>query len=92
MRSSLSTLRSSSVSPAAEIIARPRIVPGQEVKQIQVKGGQTPRLGVGNNSLPLAAGAARAPLKSPPKRISPSERNLTPSRRGADLILSVDSM
>ncbi|KAJ5267114.1 hypothetical protein N7478_009922 [Penicillium angulare] len=109
-------------SPTSDIVSRPRVVRGDDIKRIQP--GSSPRppsevvvpycpddfwleRGRGNTHSRSASGELpypsettlgvilypSSPKKRPedaPRRISPTSRNLTPSRRGDDLILSVD--
>ncbi|KAJ5093420.1 hypothetical protein N7456_009281 [Penicillium angulare] len=109
-------------SPTTDIVSRPRVVRGDDIKRIQP--GSSPRppsevvvpycpddfwleRGRGNTHSRSASGELpypsettlgailypSSPKKRPedtPRRISPTSRNLTPSRRGDDLILSVD--
>ncbi|KAJ5550957.1 hypothetical protein N7461_005655 [Penicillium sp. DV-2018c] len=118
-------LASSSVlPPGSEIVSRPRIVHGNDIKRVQIGGSPRqpsevvapycpddlwlehgralapPRSREPSGELPypsdLSSGVVHYP-DSPKKqvatvsnRVSPTSRNLTPSRRGEDLILRVD--
>lgn len=108
----------STLAPASDIVSRPRIVRGEDIKRIPpgerppsevvvpycpedfwLERGRGPSRSV-SNELPYPSDMfpgvvlyPDSPKKRPeddPKRISPTSRNLTPSRRGDDLILSVD--
>ncbi|KAJ5507643.1 hypothetical protein N7527_009786 [Penicillium freii] len=115
---------SSTLPPGSEIISRPRIVRGNDIKRVQIRNSPRPPSEVIAPYCPddlwLQRGRAIAPPKSrepsgelpypsdmfsgavhypdsPKKkvgpvsnRVSPTSRNLTPSRRGDDLILRVD--
>ncbi|KAJ5130413.1 uncharacterized protein N7515_006452 [Penicillium bovifimosum] len=115
---------SSTLPPGSEIVSRPRIVHGNDIKRVQIRGSPRqpsevvvpycpddlwlernralapPRSREPSGELPypsdLCPGAVHYP-DSPKKqaatvsnRVSPTSRNLTPSRRGEDLILRVD--
>ncbi|KAJ5960323.1 uncharacterized protein N7479_007473 [Penicillium vulpinum] len=115
---------SSNLPLGSEIVSKPRIVRGNDIKRVQIRNSPRPPSEVIAPYCPddlwLERGRALAPPKSrepsgelpypsdmyqgavhypdsPSKkagavsnRISPTSRNLTPSRRGDDLILSVD--
>ncbi|KAJ5978918.1 hypothetical protein N7501_002260 [Penicillium viridicatum] len=115
---------SSTLPPGSEIISRPRIVRGNDIKRVQIRNSPRPPSEVIAPYCPddlwLQRGHAIAPPKSrepsgelpypsdmfsgavhypdsPKKKVgpvsngvSPTSRNLTPSRRGDDLILRVD--
>lgn len=115
---------SSTLPPGSEIISRPRIVRGNDIKRVQIRNSPQPPSEVIAPYCPddlwLQRGRTNAPPKSrepsgelpypsdtfpgavhypdsPKKkvgpvsnRVSPTSRNLTPSRRGGDLILRVD--
>ncbi|KAJ5773412.1 hypothetical protein N7457_008308 [Penicillium paradoxum] len=115
---------SSSIPPGSEIVSRPRIVHGNDIKRVQIRNSPRPPSEVVAPYCPedlwLERGRAGAPPRSrevsgelpypselcpgvvhypdSPKRkavsmanrVSPTSRNLTPSRRGDDLILRVD--
>ncbi|OQE46808.1 hypothetical protein PENCOP_c001G03481 [Penicillium coprophilum] len=115
---------STTLSPSSEIVSRPRIVRGNDIKRVQIRNSPRPPSEVIAPYCPddlwLERGRALAPPKSrepsgelpypsdmysgavhypdsPKKRVgtesnrvSPTSRNLTPSRRGDDLILQVD--
>ncbi|OQD86978.1 hypothetical protein PENANT_c006G04324 [Penicillium antarcticum] len=120
-----SPLPSTSTLPAgSEIVSKPRIVKGKDIKRVQIRNSPRPPSEVIAPYCPddlwLERGKTMAPLKSrdpsgelpypsdhfpgdvhypdsPKKkigtvdnRVSPTSRNLTPSRRGQDLILRVD--
>ncbi|KAJ6005005.1 hypothetical protein N7540_012804 [Penicillium herquei] len=108
--------------PAPNIVSRPRVVRGDDIKRIQP--GSSPRppsevvvpycpedfwlergrskghsrtvsaeLPYPSEAFPGRVLYPSSPQRRPgdaPRRVSPSSRNLTPSRRGDDLILSVD--
>ncbi|KAJ5468224.1 hypothetical protein N7475_005976 [Penicillium sp. IBT 31633x] len=116
--------QSSALPPGSEIVSRPRIVRGNDIKRVQIRSSPRPPSEVIAPYCPedlwLERGRALAPLQShetlgnlpypsdrcpgavdypdsPNKkavavsnRVSPTSRNLTPSRRGDDLILRVD--
>lgn len=112
---------SSTLGPPAEIVSRPRIVRGDNIKRVQIRSSPRPSSEVGapwgpddlwlergrgrdmpasssdvpypSEINPGAVGYPSSPKKTPegaPKRVSSTSRNLTPSRRGQDLILRVD--
>ncbi|KAJ6138355.1 hypothetical protein N7471_004841 [Penicillium samsonianum] len=115
---------SSTLPPGSEIVSRPRIIRGNDIKRVQIRNSPRPPSEVVAPYCPddlwLERGRALAPPKSrepsgelpypsdmfpgavhypdsPKKkvgavsnRVSPTSRNLTPSRRGDDLILRVD--
>ncbi|KAJ9485853.1 hypothetical protein VN97_g7505 [Penicillium thymicola] len=115
---------SSTLPPGSEIVSRPRIVRGNDIKRVQIRNSPRPPSEVIAPYCPddlwLQRGRTNAPSKSrepsgelpypsdtfpgavhypdsPKKkvgpvsnRVSPTSRNLTPSRRGGDLILRVD--
>ncbi|KAJ5694784.1 hypothetical protein N7536_005196 [Penicillium majusculum] len=118
------TPSSSILPPGSEIVSRPRIVRGNDIKRVQIRNSPRPPSEViapycpddlwlerGRPILPpksrepsgelpypsdMFPGAVHYP-DSPKKklgpvsnRVSPTSRNLTPSRRGDDLILRVD--
>ncbi|KAE8386597.1 hypothetical protein BDV23DRAFT_196302 [Aspergillus alliaceus] len=76
---------SRAVSPAQEIVSRPRIVRRDDIKRVQIRRGkpQPKEVSSDRSSMEIPGRTAKK------KRFS-SERNLTPSRRGSDLILHVD--
>lgn len=112
------------LAPPAEIVSRPRIVRGDDIKRVHIRSSPRPRppsegsAPWGPDDLWLERSRAHAPppqasselpypsercpgvilypsspKKRPtdvPQRVSPTGRNLTPSKRGADLILRVD--
>ncbi|KAF9251396.1 hypothetical protein DTO006G1_4614 [Penicillium roqueforti] len=118
------TLSSSTLPPGSEIVSRPRIVRGNDIKRVQIRNSPRPPSEVVAPYCPddlwLERGRGLAPPKSREpsgelpypsdmhpgdvhypdspkrkagavsKRVSPNSRNLTPSRRGDDLILRVD--
>ncbi|KAJ5208856.1 hypothetical protein N7449_003235 [Penicillium cf. viridicatum] len=118
------TPSSSTLPPGSEIVSRPRIVRGNDIKRVQIRNSPRPPSEVIAPYCPddlwLERGRAIPPPKSrepsgelpypsdmfpgavhypdsPKKkvgpvsnRVSPTSRNLTPSRRGDDLILRVD--
>jgi hypothetical protein len=115
---------SSTLPPGSEIVSRPRIVRGNDIRRVQIRSSPRPPSEVVAPYCPddlwLERGRALAPPRSrepsgelpypsdlfpgvvhypdsPKKqavtvssRVSPTSRNLTPSRRGEDLILRVD--
>ncbi|KAJ5132431.1 hypothetical protein N7448_006589 [Penicillium atrosanguineum] len=112
---------SNTLGPPAEIVSRPRIVRGDDIKRVQIRSSPRPPSDAGapwgpddlwlergrGRDMPVspsevpypseinpgAVGYPSSPKKRPedmPKRGSPTSRNLTPSRRGQDLILRVD--
>ena len=102
---------SRTISPAREIVSRPRIVRRDDIKRVQIRRGkpQPKELTVPYSPDDYWSGYNRSSLSGPrsyrlsgdrssteiqgrmtKKRRSSSERNLTPSRRGSDLILQVD--
>lgn len=112
---------SSTLGPPAEIVSRPRIVRGDDIKRVQIRSSPRPPSEVGApwgpDDLWLERGRGRdlrasssevpypsevnpgtigypsSPKKRPegaPRRVSPTSRNVTPSRRGQDLFLRVD--
>ncbi|KAK5800574.1 hypothetical protein VI817_002786 [Penicillium citrinum] len=111
------------LAPAAEIVSRPRIVRGDDIKRVHIRSSPRPRppsegsapwgpddfwlqRGRGNTPPPQASSELPYPSErcpgiilypsSPKKaaggsqRASPTGRDLTPSKRGGDLILRVD--
>ncbi|KAK4864447.1 hypothetical protein LT330_009710 [Penicillium expansum] len=121
---SYSALSSSTLPPDSEVVSRPRIVRGNDIKRVQIRNSPRPPSEVVVPYCPddlwLERGRSIAPPKSrepsgelpypsdmfsgavhypdsPKKkvgavsnRVSPTSRNLTPSRRGDDLILRVE--
>ncbi|KAJ6131673.1 hypothetical protein N7523_001379 [Penicillium sp. IBT 18751x] len=112
---------SNTLGPPAEIVSRPRIVRGDDIRRVQIRSSPRPpsqagapwgpddlwlERGRGREMLasssevpypseinPGAVGYPSSPKKRPevkPKRGSPTSRNLTPSRRGQDLVLHID--
>lgn len=102
---------SRTVSPAREIVSRPRIVRRDDIKRVQIRRGkpQPKQLTVPYSPDDYWSGYSRGSPSGPrpyrlsgdrssteiqgrmaKKKRSSSERNLTPSRRGSDLILRVD--
>ncbi|RAL15329.1 uncharacterized protein BO97DRAFT_208264 [Aspergillus homomorphus CBS 101889] len=106
---------SRSVSPAQEIVSRPRIVRQDDIRRVQIRrvtpepyeeptgpfapsgawhgdDGYGSRYGVQarRSSFDSVSSAASLKGKHIPRKPVPIERNLTPSRRGSDLILQVD--
>jgi hypothetical protein len=113
---------STTLGPPAEIVSRPRIVRGDDIKRVQIRSSPRPSSEVGapwgpddfwlergrgrdvpassstdipypSEMNPGAVGYPSSPKKRPedaPERVSSMSRNLTPSRRGQDLILRVD--
>jgi hypothetical protein len=112
---------SGTLGPSAEIVSRPRIVRGDDIKRVEIRSSPRPPSEAGApwgpDDLWLERGRGRTPAASSsevpypsevnpgtlvypsspkkrpghvPKRVSPTSRNLTPSRRGQDLILRVD--
>ncbi|KGO71838.1 hypothetical protein PITC_028410 [Penicillium italicum] len=115
---------SSTLPPGSEIVSRPRIVRGNDIKRVQIRNSPRPPSEVVAPFCPddlwLERGRTIAPPRSrelsgelpypsdtfpgavhypdsPKKKVgavsngvSPTSRNLTPSRRGDDLILRVD--
>ncbi|CAI7643166.1 unnamed protein product [Penicillium crustosum] len=118
------TPSSSTLPPGSEIISRPRIVRGNDIKRVQIRNSPRPPSEViapycpddlwlerrrtipppksrePSGELPYPSdmfqGAVHYPASPKKKvgpvsnRVSPTSRNLTPSRRGDDLILRVD--
>ena len=111
------------LAPPAEIVSRPRIVRGDDIKRVHIRSSPRPRppsegsapwgpddlwlqRGRGHtpppktsSELPYPSGPCpgivlypSSPKKTAvgPQRASPAGRNLTPSKRGGDLILRVD--
>ncbi|KAJ5609074.1 hypothetical protein N7528_009641 [Penicillium herquei] len=108
--------------PAPDIVSRPRVVRGDDIKRIQPGSSARPpsevvvpycpedfwlergrskshsrtvsaELPYPSEAFPGRVLYPSSPQRRPedaPRRVSPSSRNLTPSRRGDDLILSVD--
>ncbi|CAG7964211.1 unnamed protein product [Penicillium nalgiovense] len=115
---------SSTLPPGSEIVSRPRIIRGNDIRRVEIRNSPRPPSEVVAPYCPddlwLERGRALAPPRSrepsgelpypsdmfpgdvhypdsPKKkvgtasnRVSPTSRNLTPSRRGDDLILRVD--
>ncbi|KNG87317.1 hypothetical protein ANOM_003958 [Aspergillus nomiae NRRL 13137] len=102
---------SRAVSPAREIVSRPRIVRRDDIKRVQIRRGkpQPKELTIPYSPDDYWNGHSRSSPSGPrpyrlsgdrssteiqgrmaKKKRSSSERNLTPSRRGSDLILRVD--
>lgn len=112
------------LAPPVEIVSRPRMVRGDDIKRVHIRSSPRPRppsegsAPWGPDDLWLQRGRANIPQSQPsselpypsercpgvvlypsspkkrpsdmPQRASPTGRNLTPSKRGADLILRVD--
>ncbi|KAJ5115392.1 hypothetical protein NUU61_001151 [Penicillium alfredii] len=117
------TPSSGTLGPATEVVSRPRIVRGNDIKRVEIRGSKRPPSEVVVPYCPedfwLERGRAYAPPRSisaeppypsdtcpgvvlypsspkkrpekpVPHRLSPMGRNLTPARRGDDLILRVE--
>jgi len=111
---------SGTLGPPVEIVSRPRIVRGEDIKRVQIRSSPGPseagtpwgpddlwlERGRGRD-LPASSSEVPYPsevnpgtvvypsspnkrLEDASKRVSPTSRKLTPSRRGQDLILRVD--
>lgn len=111
--------------PTAEVVSRPRIVRGDDIKRVQIRSSPRPRppseiycpedfwlergrvlaphpqpqqtnspdLPYPSEKCPGSVLYPSSPKKRPEdvtRRASPTSRNLTPSKRGEDLFLSVD--
>jgi hypothetical protein len=115
---------SSTLPPGSEIVSRPRIIRGNDIKRVEIRNSPRPPSEVVAPYCPDDLWLERGRILAPPRsrepsgelpypsdmfpgavhypdspkkkadaasnRVSPTSRNLTPSRRGDDLILRVD--
>ncbi|KAE8149543.1 hypothetical protein BDV25DRAFT_156187 [Aspergillus avenaceus] len=103
---------SRAISPAQEIVSRPRIVRRDDIKRVQIRRGKLQPKGLAVLYTPedywdehsggsssevkqhrLSSGlqpSAKTRTGTPKKKQPSSEHNVTPSRRGSDLILHVE--